>query len=122
MAMLGWHLIVDGKYEQAFTIELVEKLLRDIVKGAEMDIIAGPLSVKGAEYNEGVSSIAVIEYSTISIHTFDESRHIAIDLYSCKPYDVQRILDIIKSYNISVERTSYVLRGLNHEISSEKKD
>ena len=46
----------------------------------------------------GYSSFVMIAESHISIHTFPELKYISFDCYSCKWFDVEKVLEIFKAH------------------------
>ena len=63
-----------------------------------MKILEGPIIAKGKEINPGLSSLAIIDFSHISIHTFTNSNEALIDIFSCKEYGREIVLEISKKY------------------------
>ena len=95
--MIGVHLIIDGVMEHPLGKNEVESLLRELPPIIDMNILAGPYVVKGVPYNPGWTGVVIIDKSHISIHTFDEGNLVSIDVFSCKPFDVESALSFIRS-------------------------
>lgn len=91
------HLLVTARVDSPTEDpKVVEKWLHDLVDIAGMKILIEPF----AKYcddagNEGVTGAVVITTSHSSIHIWSD--YIQVDLYSCKEFDVDKILDHIKS-------------------------
>lgn len=75
-----------------FLIELVKK----IAKMIDMKIIKGPEFAEGIPENPGLSVFAIIDFSHISIHTFTNSKEFSLDIFSCKPFDYEKVENCIK--------------------------
>jgi len=83
-----------------------------------MRIIKGPIVAQGAEANPGLSILAIIDFSHISIHTFTKYREALVDVFSCREYDRTYVLNIIKDFfgytkNHSAAKTDMVGRIAN---------
>ncbi len=46
----------------------------------------------------GVSAVQFIKTSSVVIHTLDELDTVFLDLFSCKPYDVNKVIGIVESH------------------------
>ncbi|HEX8966148.1 MAG TPA: S-adenosylmethionine decarboxylase [Patescibacteria group bacterium] len=79
-----------------------EKSLRDFLKKLpsviNMHVLKGPIIAKGIPENPGLSGLVIIDYSHISIHTFSKSREALVDIFSCKPYDVEKAKEAVLDY------------------------
>lgn len=104
MIGFGPHLMVDG-YEGSFevlaSVEAITNFLDTLPAQIGMTKIMPPYVFKydGGDKPEdwGVSGFVIIAESHISIHTFPEKGYFSIDIFSCKDFDVQSAIDIIKS-------------------------
>lgn len=62
--------------------------------------------------DSGITGIAVIAESHISVHSFDKKAYCFVDVFSCKPFDTQTALDyIIKKFEPTTFNVSVVERG-----------
>ncbi len=105
MIGFGPHLMVDGynaSYEKLASVEAVTNFLDMLPAEIEMTKIMPPYVFKydGGDKPEdwGVSGFVIIAESHISIHTFPEKRYFSIDIFSCKEFDIDKALNIIKEY------------------------
>ena len=105
MIGFGPHLMVDGynaNYEKLSSVSAVVDFLETIVSEIEMTKIMPPYVFKydGGDKPEdwGVSGFVIIAESHISIHTFPEKGYFSIDIFSCKEFDFDKALNIIKEY------------------------
>ncbi len=99
-----FHLIVDVQPWGDVTIDrdFVESLLTELPPLIDMRILSGPQVVEGAPYNPGLSGFDIIDYSHISIHTFTDYRQIMVDVFSCKEFSRQTVVDYL-SRRLGVE-------------------
>lgn len=100
MQQKRYHLIVDVEgcpLDKVNDEEFVKKLLTELPAKIGMSILYGPAITHGIPENPGLSGFLLIDYSHISIHTFSESSELLIDIFSCKPYDPQIVIDFLKS-------------------------
>ncbi len=94
----GTHLMVDGKCRNKELISDTGKLsvlLEKLAEETGMKIITQPIVVKGTA-RDGITGIMVIEESHIAIHTFTEFNLVWIDIFSCKEFDTERIVEYLR--------------------------
>lgn len=48
--------------------------------------------------DEGITGVAIIAESHISLHTYPQKRFVFVDLFSCKPFDVKEAKDHIVQF------------------------
>jgi len=64
--------------------------------------------------DKGITGVAIIAESHISIHTFQEKGYAFVDLFSCKPFEVETAADyLIKAFGAKKVQKNIVERGLN---------
>jgi len=78
--------------------EKIRELIQAIADVVEMKILEGPIVAEGVQSNPGLSAVAIIDFSHISIHTFTKYREALIDVFSCKEYDREKVLNVIKQF------------------------
>jgi len=110
------HLIIRAEANRVPTDE--KKLtiwMKDFIASINMKILMGPY-VKYCEMegNRGITGIAVIETSHITIHVWDEPNPalMQIDVYSCAEFDPYKIAEKIKQ-DFDVVKIDY--KYLNRE-------
>ena len=85
------------------TISWMKKLIKTI----DMNILAGHYSSQVSKKgNKGLSGVAIIDTSHISIHTWDEQQPalIQLDVYSCKEFKKADVIDCLEEFkHITVE-------------------
>ena len=70
---------------------LLQKALKDLADICGMTIVGGPLIIEGIPENPGLTAVCIVDFSHISIHTFSGPGELCVDVFSCKPYDPQKI-------------------------------
>ncbi len=80
----------------------VEKLLVAIPQIIDMKIVAGPFVVPfihrkddDAPAHFTIDGIAIIATSHVSIHTLPHLNMMLVDVFSCKAFDQQRVIDLL---------------------------
>ena len=115
------HLIVDGyggDTGKMWDIEMVRNFLSEYPSTLGMTKLSGPQMVTyngpKAEDN-GISGMVIIAESHISIHTFPNRDYVNVDVFSCKSFDDQRVLEDVKRLFAFTDVRTWVLdRGLEH--------
>src|SRR3989337_2842770 len=115
------HLTIDGfgaNPEKLGSEELVRGLLDLLAERIGMTKIAAPhvqryVGQKPEDW--GVSGFVLIAESHIAVHTFPAPRHVWVDVFSCKGFDVQRALDeVTAAFELEEARTQVLERGLEY--------
>lgn len=109
---IGYHTIwdiYDCDFQKASYVESVKKILNEIVS----DLQLGKVAENYKQFEPiGVTGFILLEESHISIHTWPERRFVALDVFSCRPFEVDRINTLIGAYfGTSKIRTSVINRG-----------
>ncbi len=120
MGHLGRHLILE--YWDAVNLnspELVERALTEaaLAGGATL------LSVRTHQFApQGVSGVAIIAESHISIHTWPEYDYAAVDIFTCgdrvDPHKINEVL--AKYFRPKRQNVTEILRGLQTDNSEEQ--
>lgn len=96
------HLIVRAEVKKPFVNPSVTKnWLKKLVKEIGMKITksGGPhVDYVDVPNNSGIAGIVMIETSHASIHVWDKANPplVQMDVYSCKHYDVSKVLDMLE--------------------------
>lgn len=92
----GTHLIIDlWEAEGLDDEERVERALRDCVAAAGATLIT--INVHRFTENGGISGIAVLAESHISIHTWPERAYAALDIFMCGAAEPARAIPVLKA-------------------------
>ena len=96
MGLDGLHLIVDANATKGLCDrQYVEDWIRWAVRSSGMTLlgIQSHLLPTSLDSGPGVSAIAILAESHISVHTWPEHNVVTMEFYSCKPYDTRKVLD-----------------------------
>ena len=95
------HLIIRAEANRVPTDEeQLQNWMREFIDSIDMKILMGPyVKYCKMEGNRGITGIAVIETSHITIHVWDEPNPalMQIDVYSCAEFDPYKIAEKIKA-------------------------
>ena len=107
----GIHLIVDCVgAKNLSSLEKVERCLRDAINVAGATLLH--IHLHHFTPNGGISGVAVLAESHISIHSWPENGYAAMDVCMCGDADPHKTLDIIqKAFEPTELRTEEILRG-----------
>ena len=115
------HLVVDGYGGDAEALkntELIYDFLDTLPDRIGMTKIIPPqvYTYHGEKSRDwGVSGFVLIAESHISIHTFPDREHVNIDIFSCKAFDTDECVKIVKSsFGLTRAETSTLERGLEY--------
>ena len=113
------HLAIDGHggdTAKMWDAQLVRDFLLRCPDELGMTRITDP---EVLEYNapspedSGISGFVIIAESHISIHTFPRREYVNIDIFSCRPFDDQRVLSEAKDlFGLEQVRSWLLDRGL----------
>jgi|TARA_X000001036_G_scaffold365904_1_gene350521 S-adenosylmethionine/arginine decarboxylase-like enzyme len=90
--------------------------MRKLIKTIDMNILAGPYSSQVSKKgNKGLSGVAIIDTSHISIHTWDEQEPalIQLDVYSCKEFKKSDVIDCLDDFKPVTVEYKYFDRETN---------
>lgn len=107
------HLTVDANSDVLCESE-VRQMLRDICATVGMHSISEAYSVKGADYNPGVSGFIFIEFSNIAIHTFEGKGKTAIniDVFSCREFSKRAVIRYLRSKGVRNITANIIRRNI----------
>ena len=91
----GTHLLVERWQGVGWTsLERVEHVLRDAVKACGATL----LEIRLHRFSpfEGISGVAIIQESHLSIHTWPEFEYAAVDLFMCGNVNPYNAIDVFK--------------------------
>lgn len=97
------HLIIRAEVKNSpKDIEFMSIWFKELINEIEMKILMGPYLVYlDKEGNRGFTGAAIIETSHIVMHTWDEESPniIQLDVYSCKDFEKQIVIDKLKIFD-----------------------
>lgn len=91
----GTHLIVDlWDAEGTDDLAFVEETLRDCVTAAEATLLH--IHLHHFTPNDGISGVAVLAESHISIHSWPESGYAALDIFMCGDAKPEKAVEVLR--------------------------
>ena len=91
----GTHLIVDlWNGEGTDDLEFVEATLREAVTAAEATLLH--IHLHHFTPNDGISGVAVLAESHISIHSWPESGYAALDIFMCGDAKPEKAVEVLR--------------------------
>jgi S-adenosylmethionine decarboxylase len=102
MSYWGYHLIVDCAGCDAESIQSAERIrsfAKHLVKEIDMIAYGEPTVVHfGSGDKSGYTLVQLIETSNICCHYVEENNSMYLDVFSCKPFEVDDVVRIVKLY------------------------
>jgi S-adenosylmethionine/arginine decarboxylase-like enzyme len=98
----GYHLALDCSgcdHASITSEEVIYKFTKQLVKDIDMIAYGEPQIVHFGEGDKsGFTMLQLISTSCISCHFVNESDTMYLDVFSCKPYDTQVVIDLVVEY------------------------
>ena len=115
------HLIIDGyggDPRKLADLELARALLDRVPLEIGMAKIATPYVCRyeGSKPSDwGISGFVLIAESHLSVHTFPERGLLWADIFSCKSFDADRLVDAVReAFSLREARVTLLGRGLEY--------
>ena len=119
------HLIVRGFVNNPpKTEEVLNSWLKTLVSKVGMVVVAGPTSIYVNEPgNEGITGTITLATSHASIHIWDAvvPSLVQFDIYSCKEYDIDEVLNHLNEFGLQSCDWIYIDRNNGIEVTSKGK-
>ena len=120
LEVFGPHLTLDlseCNKERLGNLNFIFNLLNDLPDKIGMTKITQPhvFPYSGLiPEDKGITGVVIIAESHISIHTFQDKDYVFVDLFSCKPFDVDTAANfLIDAFEAKKVEKNIVQRGLN---------
>lgn len=107
------HLIIDlnGLRKSPVAMGSMEELVRDFLlhlcSAINMKALGSPAIYRGSDHLPGVTGFQVFETSHASVHHFENTNQMWIDVCSCKSFSIDIVLALIDLYfpsdNINIQ-------------------
>lgn len=109
------HLIARIKVDNPlYSQDQIDLWIKETVKSIDMNIMAGPyFAYASADINKGWTGIAIIEFSHVSLHIWENENLIEFDVFSCKRFDVNAVVEQLKKFGIRQMALHYLDRDKN---------
>jgi S-adenosylmethionine decarboxylase len=115
---MRFHLLIDVSNclsEILNNPNLISRFMKHLAELSEMQVLFGPEIIEGSPDNPGFTGLAVIDYSHIAVHTFPSTGALFIDLFSCKPFPVSRILNFVKD-TFALDNSQVTVQTINLDV------
>lgn len=112
-AFAGLHLIIDlWGAKNLSNLQVMEQAFRDSVSACEATLLH--IHLHHFKPNGGISGVAVLAESHISVHTWPEADYAAFDVFMCGDADPRKATNILcKAFTPSRTEVREILRGEN---------
>lgn len=98
----GYHTLIDAADCDRAAVTnpaLIAEFVRELVKAIDMVAYGEPQVIHFGEDNKaGYTLVQLIETSNIMAHFCDDSGDCYFDVFSCKTYDLQTVVDLFEKY------------------------
>ncbi len=118
---VGMHLILDGYCQDSSIIGNlgeVHRFLDEFPEEMGMTKVLPPYVFQyqsSSPLDSGISGIVIIAESHISIHTFPVRNYLSVDIFSCKPFDVEEAIQKLNNcFNLVEYNYQLFDRGIEY--------
>ena len=125
----GYHLLCDcksGDIAAITSVSTVQAFVDELVDAIDMVAYGNTLIEHFATHDPdkaGISFCQLIETSNITGHFVDKNGNFYIDVFSCKPYDIEVAQNIIKKYFKPIQiNTKFIQRDADIALESQKEN
>ena len=98
----GWELIIDASkcnLEKITSHDNIYNFNKKLVKDIDMVAYGEPQIIHfGSGEKEGYTSVQLIETSNITGHYANDDRAVFLNVFSCKEYSVDVVIDLVKEF------------------------
>lgn len=121
MGEFGLHLTIDASScnrKKLASVSLVYDILNRLPDKINMTKMTLPYVVKWrdkfSEGTEGISGFVMIAESHISIHTFPDQDYVFMDIFSCKEFDAELVVDYLtQAFEAAKYEKKILKRGID---------
>ncbi len=91
--------------------ERLDNEIKSLIKNIDMNILSGPHTKwSDVEGNEGYSSVAIIDTSSVTFHSWLQPSVIQLDVYSCKNFKIKTIFNWLAQFDLEQVDYKYIDR------------
>ncbi len=113
--MIFKHIIIEGKLKEINRLndlnnlnclhseENIKQFLTQLCKIIKVNILYGPVAIRGSPHNDGYTGFVIVDYSHIALHTYLKTNLCALDIYTCKDFDTQILVEFVKGYIANIK-------------------
>jgi len=122
--MFGPHLTLDCyrcSKEKLGNVDFIKSILEDLPEKLGLSKLSKPIVNFYNKPTPGISGFIIISESHISIHTFVEEQFAAVDIFSCKEFDVDKAVEYLtKAFEPKSVEKKFMERGTHYPIELRK--
>lgn len=96
----GKHMMLtcESCNDDLLSLDAVSEFLKELADRIDMIRYGDPLVARFGEGIEtGISGVQLITTSALTVHTNDQTRDLYLDVFSCKWFDEQAVMDFVNS-------------------------
>ena len=95
-------LIIEARYAKPITEDLVKRYLLELTRVAGMTVINGPFissaTGKAKPIHAGYEGAVIWAESGAQIYTWEQFNFLTVDVYTCKRFDDQKLIDFTREF------------------------
>ena len=115
----GWHLSIDASYCDLSSMkdyDNIYKFNKELVKKIDMMAYQEPRIVYfGNDEKSGYTLDQLISTSNICAHFSDGLEAIFLDIFSCKPFEIDVVISLVKEYfGAGIIKTHFIERSCHY--------
>jgi len=125
----GSHLTIDGFGADKSLLndkKVVLSILQELPDHLGMTSISEPVVVEHDAKDpkeSGITGMVIIAESHISVHTYPEKKYFAMDVFSCKEFDIEKAVEYLrKKFNPSSVKKNVIRRGHSETFDEDNAD
>ena len=114
----GYHLMLDCSGCDTISMtnkHVISLFVKELVKKIDMVAVGKPWIERtaiGIPDKEGFSMYQLIVTSNVSAHFIDEAKHIYLDVFSCKEFNIETVKEVVTTYfNPTKMKVNFVTRN-----------
>jgi len=115
------HLLVRAQVNSPplynYSSDRLNQEIKSLIKAIDMNILSGPhTAYSNVAGNEGWSSTAIIDTSSITFHSWINTSIIQLDVYSCKEFKIKDVFTWLAQFDI--EQLDYKYLDREHKFKT----
>ena len=89
---------MSGNNDNIKNATKIKEFIKELVKKLKMKAVGEPIVKNfGTGIHAGWSAIQLITTSSITFHAVNKNKSAYLDVFSCKDYDQETVLDLVKT-------------------------
>jgi S-adenosylmethionine decarboxylase len=115
----GYHLVVDALTNMPNVLgngQHIDQILKTVIRKIGMKLIDGPFITHYEAHDDqesGITAVAILAESHIAIHTWPNKNYLAVDIFSCRPFDIEQTIGFLRQeLNMVTVARQFISRGI----------